>query len=177
MAQTVAVQAGGIAHAWTNTNTSTLFTQSGGTSTRVIINQLQFYCVDGGTPATVGIYLQSAASGTMSMIGGVKFIYQSMYTFQAWGGGSQPIDTAYGNSGTGPYGVPSGYVVGSGSSGGTVGSIGASGVNIYTPYNYQEFVYFPSSFYMANGDSVKLRGNWSGNSGNCYYSFTTITES
>lgn len=176
MAQTIAIRAGSTGHAWSNTNTSTLFTQSGGTATRVIINQLQFTNDAGGSPQGVGIFLESAGTGQMHMIGGVRFIYQSMQVFQAWAGGSQEARTSYGNSGTGPFGVPSGHML-RGSSNVSIGAIQPSTLTVATSYNSDEFVFFPNSFYMANGDSVKLRGYWNGGTGACYWSFTTITES
>jgi hypothetical protein len=175
MAQTIAVRAGGTGHAWTQANTSTLFTQSGGTATRVIINQLQFTCDTNSGPATVGIFLESAGSGTMSMIGGLKLAYYSLMSFQAWPGGNQQAQTAYPGYGT-QQGVSSGLSIGH-STNAPIGGIQPSSLQVYTPYNSNDFIFFPSSFYMAAGDSVKVRGWWGGGTGACYYSFTTITES
>jgi len=175
MAQTIAVRAGGTGHAWTGNNTSTLWTQSGGTATRVIINQLQFTCDTNSQPNTVGIYLESAGSGTMSMIGGVKLGYFSIHAFQAWPGGNQQAQTAYPGYGT-QQGVSSGFSLG-GSTNNAIGGIHPQSLVPYMPYNASDFIFFPSSFYMSNGDSIKIRGYWGNGTGACYYSFTTITES
>lgn len=161
MAQTIAVRAGAVSCNWSlNTGApfQTLFTQSGGAA-RVILNCLE---VDNGSVAGSGVmHLYIYSSGT-----GIRIPIAPIFT---------PTSTSNLAVLPGNINGPSGtyYALRSQDGAATLEATAASGINSTSA----GFAQIPANFWMGNGDSLMIRGNWNSASGMCYYSFTTITES
>lgn len=160
MPQTIAMQRGtGTLPASGNTS-ATLFTQSGGSATRVITNGITFFASGGysfmhlivvplgGSGYIIGRYFAYVASGQFSVspAGGLNIV------------------------GGGPYDVTT--------------QISASAGNVAANYNpaavsasQGQPSSAPQTFWIGPGDEVKLRANNDGYAQTYSFSFTTITES
>jgi hypothetical protein len=159
MAQTIALQRGTGTVGGTN-NSSTLFTQSGGISTRVIFNQLALYNPYGSNWSYPGAYLvHNVSNGSSNIIA---------WAINSGGGGFQ-------------------FYINSNSTGQIIGnSLNYPGSNTETNswgFNYQansgSFSGFsPQNFWIGPSDSLAIRFFSNNGYGATYaYHFTTITES
>jgi hypothetical protein len=179
MAQTIAVRSGTATHTFngTSNNYTTLFTQSTGTATRVILNQLMFLSstTDGVyMPYSVGVWHYSPATGQRTPAFTYKNTGQSCSSFSFFPGsthqggvGGNTANSIW-NSGQ----VLTGYLYNT-----TISEANPSIVSAHAPYYSDNYVLNPGSIYIANGDSLQIHGYWQNQPGTCYYSFTTITES
>lgn len=183
MAQTIALQRGTATVLSNGSSITTLFTQSGGTATRVIMNQLIFtssnewgngYLSDKG----IGIYHESSG-GKTSLLGIIRDNVDNMKewqfpvahnTFNFW----QPLSTST-LTGASP-------IIFTDAGGGIVATTPPT-TRIYYTGNTSQIRYsaMPPQFYIGPGDSIKVKaqGRDSGSQPTTVtvgYSFTTITE-
>lgn len=172
MAQTVAVQRG-TGTATSNTNV-TLFTQSGGLSTRVILNQLTLYTsgTDMYYPKCNIVHLSS--NGAASIIGYMRLGVNGIYSFSFLGAnnGVGPVQTNGATTGSAPV---NGLIVNS-QNNAWQGNASPGNSDLYFGSSY--YMYMPSNYYIGPSDSIQLKW-YDGNGTNATYgfSFTTITES
>ena len=179
MAQTITLQRGTASMTFDGTTKYTLFTQSGGIATRVMI---------GG----VGVKASTARAGTMMGI----FVQQS-------GGGFQTIALKIANSsanvsnldlspGQMNFGSPTTTGIQLSGSSLVAGNVAntfygdqvMSSANVFgagtstSIYSGSQFEFCPKEFYIGPSDIVYLKAhNPFGDAGNYVYSFTCITES
>lgn len=172
MAQTVATQRGTVSA----NGRTTLFTQSGGNSTRVILNQVVWYIDSVSAISGVTAHLSHvSSSGPVSIIGfyndsnrGYNLSYPS-FQLMPNSNGTGPIQG-------GGY-LGSGYTNGvifsaSGSGADWIGSRGANSISI--GMNGNVYSYMPQNYWIGPGDSIAFTSSYSATVG---YHFTTITES
>ena len=177
MAQTIAIQRG--TQTLVSNTRTTLFTQSGGTATRVIFNQITFASansVDMYYPAVCLIHASS--SGPTNVIGLMKAASGSIYSLNFMPNGNATAPNQFGYSGTGN--AYNGAVMLQQST----GNIYMGGANpTYVTYtaatsgsNYCS--YMPSNYWSGPSDSIKIKW-YDGNGNDCSvgWSMTTITES
>lgn len=163
MAQTIAMQRGSGTLSASGNTSATLFLQSGGTATRVIINGIAWYSAggysfmhlivvpSGGAPYIIGRFFQYASDGqfTVSPYGGLGAVGNasgiSDHTIQLYKSG--------GNN----------YIANT-----------APDTVTYSPGQASSA---PQNFWIGPGDEVKLRAGNGGYVQTYGYSFTTITES
>jgi hypothetical protein len=173
MAQTVATQRG-TTSVPINSRT-TLFTQSGGNSTRVILNQVTWYTqyVVSSLKAQL---LHVSSSGPISIIG--YFYYAGSYI------SSLSPQMMPNPNGTGP--IQGGGYSGGGSvngiiygGGGTAGWIGAKNADyIIVVMSGNVYSYMPQNYWIGPGDSIAFNiYTDNSESPTVGYHFTTITES
>lgn len=190
MAQTIALQRGTTSLVANGTNSVTLFTQSGGTATKVIFNQLGFYFDQ--TP-TVGTniqanVIQSVSGGQGAIIGRLLTnFYSNSFQFPPGGQPNTPFTGVGVGIGSTSQGSPiwNSPVIYTGTSGG-LGAAPANGVSIdFHGTSATYFAVMSNQFYMGDGDSItmKIRGlyqsgkNQFGRTAYISYEFVTITES
>lgn len=183
MPQTIAMQRGTTTVAADNSTSVTLFTQSGGTATRVIVNQVGFYFSATPTTGTVhAVVLHNVSGGQSTMLGILRDPdRRRSYQFPA----GAATNNAYMGSATQTAASTSAVwsnspiIGGIGTTG--VGSSDASGVIFdYSTGTSAKYCILPSNFYMGPGDSLsmKIYGDINGvPTAYISYSFTTITES
>lgn len=178
MAQTIALQRGTTSVTADGTIV-TLFTQSGGTATRVILNQLSWYLnaiQNSGSPTA--IVLHTSSGGQTSVLGYYRRTNGSMYSGQFLIGGNNSAWNSTGAASTGNISSNPAMTGGSGGMGNDQPSLEYSGTSTYTSS-------MPSTFYIGPGDSIKIKIYSSAGTGKSFvyrtanigYSFTTITES
>jgi hypothetical protein len=188
MAQTVATVRGS-GSLPSGGGTATLFTQSGGSSTRVIFNQLAFYSQDYQYADNTSLNLSHVSSvGGATLIGYYRNSMSSCSGFQLFPNPNStgPLDFAQvvlGNTYSYPY-SRNGYISTAANnqsySGSHFNSSFTIGSNINGTFSSS---YVPQNFWIGPGDSVSIRLNWNyiGNgyypSASYIYHFTTITES
>jgi hypothetical protein len=183
MPQIIALQRGTTTVTANGSSSATLFTQSGGLATRVIVNQLSLtydFAADTGT-VQVGVYHESFG-GQTSLIGLFRRLDASSFravqfpvgafTNNNWGG--TPLPTGADFLATVP-------VLGHTQASGDMFSTSPSNINVgYSTTSNTRFSVLPSNFYIGPSDSVKIKTNFSSSSGTATatisYSFTTITE-
>jgi hypothetical protein len=158
MAQTVAVQRGTTTAS--SQSRTTLFTQSGGISTRVILNQVAWYFSSGPGNNQQHQLLHVSSSGPVTLIG-----YYNSGQLGGISGQMMPNSDASLNANSGMlYGV-----------GGTANWPGSDFVSVNSGYGQS---YMPQNYWIGPGDSIAfLQYNNSGYSATVGYHFTTITES
>ena len=166
MAQTVAV------HRGTTTASSqsqtTLFTQSGGISTRVILNQVAWYFPGYPGYAPRMFLLHVSSSGPVTVIG------YNTPTYSGQSAQLMPNPNATGPLETIGVGTSYGYANGMHAYASTAGWPG----NTNWVYNTNGASYMPQNCWIAPGDSIAfLQYNEPANSATVGYHFTTITES
>ena len=165
MAQTIAMQRGtGTLSASGNTS-ATLFVQSGGTATRVILNGIAWYSSTGSNSIYMNLYVDA--------VNGAGYIIGSFYQYSQAG-----QFTVSPNGGLGVVGYGSGVLDNTTQ----IYSGSASTWPAYTSptnlsYNIGGRSSVPQTFWIGPGDEVKLRVNNGGYAQSYGYSFTTITES
>lgn len=176
MAQTIAVRSGSVSHTFNNTNSNytTLFTQSTGTATKVTLNQLIFVIDSNVSPYNVGVWLYNSTTGQRSLAYGFRNLGNSCSSFSFFPGMiGQPNSvggTANGTMWTGQH------ILANYDGNITPGDAQPASLSALTGYYSSDYVANPGSIYMANGDSLQVHGYWSNRPGTVYYSFTTITE-
>ncbi len=185
MAQTIAIQRGELSFTWNDT-LSTIFTQSGGTATRVIFGGYNSYTT-GGPGSNVGMmtFIQNSAGNRwtpVSLWSGTR-TSQNIYGFSVFPSQSNTTREGYGGA-TALYNT--GNAIGSASGAGYLGTtaitnaiiMGGNG-NANLPFGATSNIDLqPSQFWMGPGDSLVIRVT-SSSSGASYlaYNFVTITES
>jgi len=194
MAQTVALQRGSTTVTSDGTSTVTLFTQSGGTATRVIVNNLAITfssSINTGQVMSIVFYLTQTGSQTV-MLGLIRRTSNGNRSFQFTPGVS--TNSPFGNASS-IYNAaqPTTYlptnpiIHGSGTNGTASGAASTLSVTYCdTSSNGQTIVtLLNSNFYMGPSDLVGMKIYAATTSGKSYvfttatisYSFTTITES
>jgi hypothetical protein len=189
MPQTIALQRGTTTLTGDGTTSVTLFTQSGGIATRVIVNQLSFFfssALDANADMRGIVYHQSSG-GQGSVLGilkntqgttslkAVQFPVGS-FTNNPWTGLS-PTATAL------PFmGVP--YIGSTNATEDMLTSPTGSVNNTYSSTSNERGSAITQNFYIGPGDSIRIKFNARTNVNdvstpttvNIGYSFTTITE-
>jgi hypothetical protein len=174
MPQTIAMQRGTVSTNWTvngtSASTTTLFTQSSGTATRVICNFLGLNTNYNGS-GNIIFYLANA-SGVSVPIGACRQ-------------GSSWFNVAIIPSESRGVGVGSTYF--QGATFFQQGNAAATSLGLSNPNNTlggsvsdpSHMVYFPKNIWMGNGDSITVRGfvHATATTTTVDYNFTTITES
>jgi hypothetical protein len=170
--------------------TATLFTQSGGSSTRVIFNQLAFYSQNSQYADNTSLNFNHVSSvGGSTLIGYYRNTGSACSGFQLFPNPNStgPLDFAQvvlGNTYSYPY-SRNGYISSGASnnqsySGSHFNSSFTIGSNINGSFSGS---YVPQNFWIGPGDSVSISLVWNYiNAGfypsaNYIYHFTTITES
>lgn len=185
MAQTIALQRGTTTVSGNSTSTATLFTQSGGIATRVIVNQLTFTfnSATSGSQTILGVY-HTSSGGQTSLIG----IFRNSQN----GLGYQAIQFAVGSATNNGFTATSisstsnlypqmpciGHTQSGDMSGTGPGNISFS----YSDSSNTRFSTLPSNFYIGPSDSIIIKAQALDGGGSpvtvtASYSFTTITES
>jgi len=175
MAQTISIQKGTVSCNWslnsagTSTPSQTLFTQSSGIGARVIVNSLELYS---NTAAAVYIafYIVNGTTGIASCVGmlhnansiGNYAIVPQNQSLQSING------TNVLNNSVAFMAAGSGRV--------NIAADNPSSIRVISPSAQNYAFYLPGNFWIANGDSLTVRGYWD-NTGSTYYNFTVITES
>lgn len=182
MAQTIAAQRGTTTVTANGTSTVTLFTQSTGTATRVILNSVSFYTNNGGTAPKMSLCININGTGNQTCVAllgssnGTSANGLTMFpncspfpltnttaTANTYIDRWMPTTLANKNIGTD---LQSGYWVFQGPNGSTNSSESSA------------IEYVPSQFWMNSGDSLVFRcRSATGDTATVMYSFTTITES
>jgi hypothetical protein len=177
MAQTITIQKGTVACNWalnstgTGTPSQTIFTQSTGIGARVILNSMELSTTSGAA-SYIGFYIVNGTTGIASMISYIRNdnaypnfgIVPQQQNFQGYYNGASMTNTSliYANA----SGTPRANLAGDNPSG--IALLSSTGTN--------KVFHFPGNFWIANGDSLVVRGYWDA-TGNVYYNFTVITES
>ena len=180
---TIAMQRGYSSFSTANTPV-TLFTQSGGSSTKVMINQLMIFSVSGqisgynkhmitytpsgGYPSIIGVIYHSASAYALQWdpVMGSK---PQMIANGSYSGGTPQHGGQFMLGGDGSVSNPS---IGSGTSN-AMSNFNISVTNY--PYGYSNHV-CPPSFFIGPSDSVKFVSSTGSSSYYIAWSFTTITE-
>jgi hypothetical protein len=179
MAQTIATVRG--TASLSGTGRITLFTQSGGNSTRVILNQVTWYVNSSASTSYGGVaqLLHQSSSGPVSIIGyhndsnrGYSLTYPA-FQMMPNPNGTGPIQGG-GYTGAGSISgvITSGDPVGSPD---WIGSRPANYVNITT--NGNVYSYMPQNYWIGSGDSIVFNIYTAVYGATVGYHFTTITES
>lgn len=182
MAQTIVLQRGSTTCSSTGNSPATLFTQSGGTATRVIINGLSFKnSANGNGSAAQLIVAQSG--GTVWWPVAIKTVGQN--------GTASGFDFYPGISNmAGAQRATSAYTISSANILATTGTnwpcdTNVATYNVFTTDNQFSIItssiqleHCPQQFWIGPGDSVQMRiFNNSSGTATIGFSFTTITES
>lgn len=184
MPQTIALQRGTTTVSTDNVTSVTLFTQSGGIATRVILNQLGFFFSGSPTAGLIHAVVLHTVSGGQTFMLGILRDTDRRRSYQFPPGASS--NSAFLGSATqtaaSTSAVWSNFPIMSGTGSTGVGSSDASGViTDYSTGTSAKYSMMPSNFYMGPGDSItmKIFAEVSGGptTANISYSFTTITES
>jgi len=184
MAQTIALQRGTTTVAGSGASSVTLFTQSGGTATRVILNQLSFYNSTSASNSSSRVLVYLTSSGGQTSVLGYLFGSNGTgYSYQFLPGGGNS------NVGAGVSTAVLGQcpVIQSSNTSADIGTPNPSNVSAsFDTSTGRNQAIFPSNFWMGPSDSIKIKAYQSYTSGkstlqvatvNIGYSFTTITES
>jgi hypothetical protein len=178
MPQTIALQRGTTTVAGNDTTYVTLFTQSGGIATRVIVNQLGiFFSSAPNTPIRINV-LHDSSGGQSTLLGSLRDVGQRR-SVQFTPAANDPFAGNVGQTSTSGFKQrPRHPIVGSnGASGVGSANTGSTQIEYYetTDANFYYSI-LPSNFYMGPGDSLRMIVE-GGSTANISYSFTTITES
>jgi len=180
MAQTIALQRGTTTVTANGSSGATLFTQSGGTATRVIVNNLGFYFTTTPGQSDVYVVVYLTQSGGQQLVLG-RLYNQSPYKAAQFAPGISTTNAFE----TNPANINAARNFGFTSSGTNgVASADAQSISINAPSS-TSMMQLNSNFYMGPGDSIAVKARGSSASGksqvfqtlNISYSFTTITES
>jgi hypothetical protein len=183
MAQTIALQRGTTTVTGNGTTEVTLFTQSGGTATRVILNQLGASISEVPSNAYMTL-IHQVSGGHTFVLGILKYPASGARSFQFPSGASS--DQAFsGNSvlsSTSASKLISSMPViySDGTSGVANVSPNSIGIEWATSANDTRMAMLCSNFYMGPSDSLRIRCRADGagtTTATISYSFTTITES
>ena len=177
MAQTVAIQRGITSVVATSTGAeTTLFTQSGGAATRVIINQLTFYSPNTQVARLFVLTLNFNSSGGYKS----PFIYMRGNGVSAMTFIPGPTDSAAATQQTGTTAVGGLALLSNTatSTGVSMGNLSSSLLYLGTASDNM-FQTGPTNFWMGPGDSISVKLSINADTPTCPigYSFTTITES
>ena len=165
MAQTITTVRGNVSAG--NSSQTTLFTQSGGNSTRVILNQVAWYYSSRIFPI-YGNLLHVSSSGPVTVIG------YNAPTYSGQSAQLMPNPNATGPLETIGVGTSYGYANGMHAYASTAGWPGS----INWVYNTNGASYMPQNCWIGPGDSIAfLQYNEYAYSATVGYHFTTITES
>lgn len=176
MPQTISVVKGTVACNWTSNAITapqqTIFTQSTGISTRVIINSLELQSTQYGV-AALQFFLVNGTTGFASLMGILQTGGRPSSNFALL---QQPGITgnSYGTTQASSAGFvfQENYTVRT-----SLSTSIPESVQYWPPASGAQAGYLPTNFWIPNGDSLTVRGYWGGGTGNCYYNFTLITES
>lgn len=184
MAQTIAVQRGTTTVTGNGTTKVTLFTQSSGTATRVILCGVSANTAAGtGINFSLGLHLNVSSGGNYLPIAIVKGIQSgARYTAMFPGGTSTSQGEMWGGATSGEGLIPGSSTYMSTTDGGLPADLNSGTMhltgNVAYQYIYTALNYVPTQFWMANGDSLAVSHyNSSGNTATIIYHFVTITES
>ena len=186
MAQTIAVQRGTTTVASDGTSKVTLFTQSSGIATRVILVGVSANTSGGtGVNMALGLNINVNAGGNYLPVALMKGNNQSLRYLNMFPGASTTGNSSFfgGTAGTLEQIMTSTATVGSTTDGGFGANVAGNGQihlsgNVVPTFNQTPINYVPAQFWMASGDaltaSVFLT---SGYTATIIYHFVTITES
>lgn len=177
MAQTVAVQRGATTVSADGTSKVTLFTQSSGTATRVILNSLSVSFASSSSNAAAMLFINISGSGNYVPVA-IRRHNEYATRYLAF----MPSDSAVGSSlsATQTTQLPQGV---------SLGSTGANGWPSSGVYDVVAAVYgtarsslplniVPANFWMANGDSLTMSTYLDATgTATILYHFVTVTES
>lgn len=184
MAQTIALQRGSTSITWNGTTAYTLFTQSGGTATRVIIGGVSAYSTNNGSINMAMFVKQSGTSNYLTI--GYKGVgtASSSNSLDFYGGSAitplpaQPASTNNSAGGTPILVNSNGGFFGAGDISNT--AVQAINSQFSNSNSFFQFEVCPQQFWIGPGDSVVMKFfNYSSAAatGIVAYTFTTITES
>jgi hypothetical protein len=182
MAQTIAMQRGTTTITANGTGPTTLFTQSGGTATRVIINGIAGY--SGGSSSYWCMMLSVTNSGTsvnlpvaFKSTGGFTGSIGGCFFLSGLGAASNGGAQYSGAATTASAAVLGNYANTWPRSGDPI-IAGANGSLVVSGSQAAVYEYCPQNFWIGPGDQVCLGlYNSAGSSVNVAFNFTTVTES
>lgn len=189
MPQTIALQRGTTSVTSDSSSVVTLFTQSGGTATRVIVNNLGVYFTTLPNSGSVSMLLYISQSGGQDMVIGQLSTSDRTRSYQFLAGSS--TNNSFMGVGLSQSSSSNNNVVPSTPQIRSTGSNGVASANanqisvVYSSLSTTQLAVLNSNFYMGPSDSIKMKIQASVTSGksvisttgNISYSFTTITES
>lgn len=184
MAQTIAIQRGSVACSWNNTST-TIFTQSGGTATRVIWGGVEVTQNTAGSGAVSCFWILSSGSTSTPIPIAIKAVGNNSSGSLAMfpdGSSGKGLHSGW-QASTGA--MISAQAVLKGTSAGTTFANGAGGWTVAGGTNNGEqnissqwWEQYPQNFWMGPSDSLVWKGsNGNNTAGTIYYTFVTVTES
>lgn len=177
MAQTIAVQRGSSTVNGNGATQLTLFTQSSGTATRVILNSVSISFASNSSNAAAVIYVNINAGGNYVPVAIRRHNeYNTRYMV------FMPSDSASGSSliATQTTQLPQGVSIGSSNAGGWPSNgIQDMVAAVYgAPRSSLPLNLVPANFWMGSGDSLTLACyNDAGGTATVLYHFVTVTES
>ncbi len=186
MAQTIAVQRGSTTVAGDGTTKTTLFTQSSGTATRVILVGASANTSGGtGINMAFGLQINVNASGAYLPVALIKGNGQAIRYLNMFPAASTTGNSSFfgATAGTLEQIMTSTPTIGSTTDGGFGANVAGSGqiqlaANVVPTFSQTPINYVPAQFWMASGDvlvaSVYIS---SGLTATIIYHFVTITES
>lgn len=179
MPQTIALQRGTTTVSAAGGNSSvTLFTQSGGTATRVILNQLGIFFSSNPTDNVRAAVFHNSNGGQSTLLGYLTDNGRRQ-SCQFTPAANDPFSGNVGQTSTNAFKQRPRLPVIASSAATGIGSGGATSIQIeYYETTDSNFYYaiIPSNFYIGPGDSISMKIE-AGPTANISYSFTTITES
>lgn len=183
MAQTIAVQRGSTTVTGNGTSKVTLFTQSGGAATRVILVGASANLASSGYAHSLGLFININGSGNYLPVAFAMLNYSSSYTnvyMMPDKVNSSPLTmqtgaTSY-TGGTASFGAATAGGIADNLQNAVIAISGTTGYQSAFYNNPVSFV--PSQFWMANGDSLVASSyNGSTSTATIIYHFVTVTES
>lgn len=184
MAQTIATQRGSTTLTSNNSSTVTLFTQSGGLATRVILNQLGWWFSANEPDQNVSaVLIHNISGGGAFVLGYLRDAdKRRSYQFAPGATGDSPWNFGPTQTGTSTaIAMPRGAVIGGSDASLPAGGNASSVIVDWTNQSGGKYMMLPSNFYMGPSDSLsmKIYGERTGTylTANITYSFTTVTES
>lgn len=182
MAQTIAAQKGNGTVASNGTTALTLFTQSTGIATRVILNSVSFTCPTGLSNPTMSLVINVNGTGNRVPVAIIGIAGLGLNLFGAAMFPSQQSEKSTMSLGTSDAFHTNHIILGSGKASQTIGTevnanalrMGGNEVNYEVTQNSFQIV--PSQFWMNAGDVLEYRC-FGSDTATVTWSFTTITES
>lgn len=180
MAQTITLQRGTASMTLNGTTKYTLFTQSGGTATRVIINGVAVKANNARAGIMLGVFVQQSGGGFWTVA--LKITNNSANVANLdLQRGQMALASSTGGGGTSTSGSA---LVGGSTGGSFYGDQNMVTGNVFgattsaTMYSNSQYECCPNEFYIGPSDIVYLKAhNPFGDAGDYVYSFTCITES
>lgn len=183
MAQTIAAQKGNGTVAANGTTALTLFTQSTGIATRVILNSVSYTCGTGSQNPRISLVINVNGTGNRVPVAIIGISGTGANLFGAAMFPSQQSEKSTMSLGSSDALHTNHIILGSGKASQTIGTevtanaLRMGGNNTNYEVDFNSFQIVPSQFWMNAGDVLEFRCFHEFASATVTWSFTTITES